>query len=355
MKNRLVWKLLLTNIVPVIVVVILVIWVAIDKLAATYFMDLMEKYAISPTEIHSMFLRSIHHYLLWASLVAILVACLLSFLLTRRVLRPLSAMTNITVKYAAGDFSSRVNVETSDEVGELGVAFNRMADSLEQVEQLRKNMVADVAHELRTPLTNLCGYFEAFKDQVLPPAPETLQMLHQESLHLMHLVDGLQQLAKADAAKVALQRTSIQLHDEIAQVLKLYEHRFREKGIEVNLTCETEKSIVADRDKLLQVLRNLVENCWAHTPVQGWVRVTVTEVKEGTKIAFSNSGPGIPKEDLPYIFERFFRTDRSRTRKHGGFGIGLSIARQLVEAQRGTIRAESDDETTTVWFVLPVL
>ena len=354
MKNRLVWKLLLTNIVPVIVVVILVIWLAIDKLAATYFMDLMEKYAISPTEIHAMFLRSIHHYLLWASMVAVMVAFLLSFLLTRRVLRPLSAMTDITVKYAAGDFSSRVNVETGDEVGELGRAFNRMADSLEQVEQLRKNMVADVAHELRTPLTNLCGYFEAFNDQVLPPTPETLQMLHQESLHLMHLVDGLQQLAKADAAKVVLQRTSISLQEEISQVLKLYEHRFLEKGIEVEFDCQPGKSIVADRDKLLQVLRNLIDNCWAHTPAKGWVRVTVSEVEEGMKITCSNSGPGVSNEDLPYIFERFFRTDRSRTRKRGGFGIGLSIARQLVEAHGGRIGAESDDESTTVWFVLPV-
>ncbi|MDH3330402.1 MAG: HAMP domain-containing protein, partial [Desulfobulbaceae bacterium] len=177
MKNRLIWKLLFINIVPVIGIIILVIWLAIDQLAAKYFMALMNKYDVSPTDIHQMFLTAIHTYLLWATGAALCLAFLLSYLLTRRVLRPLSQMTTVTREVSAGNYSARVDVVTQDEVGDLGIAFNRMADSLEQVERLRKTMVADVAHELRTPLTNLRGYLEALNDGVLPPSQGTFQML----------------------------------------------------------------------------------------------------------------------------------------------------------------------------------
>lgn len=354
MKPRLLWKLLLINIIPVILVIIAIIWLAIDHLAAGYFMDLMDQYAISPTEIHSMFLTSIHHYLLWASLVAVVVAALLSFLLTRRVLQPLSEMACITEKIAAGDFSGRVAIVTGDEVGDLGQAFNRMADSLARVEQLRKNMVADVAHELRTPLTNLRGYLEALNDQVLPPSMETLRILQEESLHLMRLVDALQQLARADAAKILINRTAVVPAEELQRMLDLYQQQFTDKAIAVTMDLGSNVRIMADRDKLLQALRNLFENCWKYTPTGGQVRLTTADDGRELTVAFHNSGPGIVAEDLPFIFERFFRADRSRSRKDGGFGVGLSIVKQLIEAQGGRVGAESTADTTTVWFVLPL-
>lgn len=354
MKPRLLWKLLLINVLPVILVIIAIIWLAIDHLAAGYFMDLMDQYAISPTEIHSMFLTSIHHYLLWASLVAVVVAALLSFLLTRRVLQPLSEMARITEKIAAGDFSGRVAITTGDEVGDLGQAFNRMADSLAQVEQLRKNMVADVAHELRTPLTNLRGYLEALNDQVLPPSLETLRILQEESLHLNRLVDDLQQLARADAAKVLVHRSQVVPAEELKRMLGLYQQQFSDKAITVTIDLDSTGHIMADRDKLLQAMRNLFENCWKYTPAGGQVRLAVTDDRRELTVAFENSGPGIAAEDLPFIFERFFRTDRSRSRKDGGFGIGLSIVKQLIEAQGGRVGAESTGEKTTIWFTLPL-
>jgi two-component system sensor histidine kinase BaeS len=232
-RNRLLWKLLLITVVPVIGVIILVIWLAIDHLAASYFMALMKKYDISPTDIHQMFLTSIHYYLVWASLAALCVAFILSYLLTRRVLRPLSQMNKITGDIAAGDFHARVDIVTQDEVGQLGLAFNRMADSLERIEQLRKNMVADVAHELRTPLTNLMGYLEALNDRVIEPSPQTLKMLQKENLRLVHLVDSLQQLARADAARAYLKRERLNPAEELRQLLGLYNVRFIEKNISV--------------------------------------------------------------------------------------------------------------------------
>jgi signal transduction histidine kinase len=354
MKNRLLWKLLLTNILPVIGVIFLIVWFAVDKLAANYFMALMDTYDVSPDEIHKMFLTSIHYYLVWASLAALGLAIVLSYLLTRRVLRPLSQMTEITKEVAAGNFSLRTKVSTNDEVGELGVAFNKMADSLEQIEQLRKNMVADVAHELRTPLTNLRGYLEALHDGIIPPTTETFQMLQQENLRLVHLVENLQQLARADAARAYLKREKLNLTDLVQQMVQLQEPNFREKNIEVTISNHaSDMKVAADRDKVLQALRNMTENCWKYTPAGGRVTISLSTVAQGMKVDFQNSGPGILKEDLPYVFERFFRADRSRSRDAGGAGIGLAITRELIEAHGGQVGADSYPGETHIWFILP--
>lgn len=355
MKNRLLWKLLLTNIIPLIGVIFLVVWLAVDKLAANYFMALMDIYDVSPNDIHQMFLTSIHRYLAWASLAALVLASFLSYLLTRRVLRPLSQMTAITKEIAAGKFSLRAEIRSEDEVGQLGVAFNRMADSLEKIEQLRKTMVADVAHELRTPLTNLRGYLEALNDEVIPPTSKTFLMLQQETLRLVHLVDNLQQLARADAAKAYLKREKIDLPNLVNQMVELHKPNFKEKHITIEIqSLGEELCVMADRDKILQALRNLVDNCWKYTPEAGRVIISIEQVVDGIKVDFQNSGPGISENDLRYIFERFFRTDRSRSRDAGGAGIGLAITRELVEAHGGRVGAESIFDETHIWFVLPL-
>ncbi len=355
MRTRLLWKLLLTNIIPVIAVIFLIVWLAIDKLAANYFMALMETYEVSPDHIHQMFLTSIHHYLVWASLAALGLAFILSFLLTRRILRPLSQMTAITKELAAGNYSLRADITTVDEVGQLGKAFNQMANSLEQVEKLRKNMVADVAHELRTPLTNLRGYLEALNDGVIPPSSATFAMLQKENLHLVHLVENLQQLARADAAKAYLKREKISLADLINQILALNSSCFQRKKIDVQTDFpDTPVIITADRDKLLQAIRNLVDNCCNYTPYAGQVKIIISLSASEVTVDFQNSGPGISTEDLPYIFERFFRADRSRSRNSGGYGIGLAITKELIEAHGGHVGAKSVSCETHVWLSLPL-
>lgn len=354
MKRRLLWKLLLVNVVPVIAVVILVIWLAIDRLAADYFMVLMDKYMVEPVETHRAFLTAIHHYLLWASLGGLLLALLLSYLLTRRVLRPLSQMVAATRQVAAGNFTPRVEVVAADEVGELGNAFNRMADSLEKVEKLRKTMVADLAHELRTPLTNLRGYLEGLSDGVIPPQRETFAMLQQEILRLVHLVEDLQQLARADAARAYLDKRELDLAELVDGMLALYRSNFEAKGIEVVCAIDPGAArVCADRDKLLQALRNLLENAWKYTPAGGRLTVAAESFDGGTRVTFANSGAPIDGDDLPYIFERFFRADRSRSRAAGGAGLGLAIVKELVEAHGGRVGADSDAGETRIWFVLP--
>lgn len=353
MKSRLLWKLLGVNIAA-IGVVILIVWVAIDYLASTYFMALMEKYNISPTAVHQMFLEATHRSLIWASLATLGLAVILCFLLTRKVLNPLSQMTGVAGKIASGDYRARVRISSTDEIGQLAAAFNRMADSLQRIEQLRKTMVIDVAHELRTPLTNMRGYLEAFDDGVLAPSKETLQSLHEETLRLAKLVEDLLQLAKADAARGSLRRQEVLLQELIVRSLDLFRSQFNTRGIsvETQLTNGADR-VMADPDKLAQVVRNLLQNALQYTPPGGRVRISSERLPGTIKLIFGNTGEEIAREDLPFIFERFYRGEKSRSREHGGAGIGLAIVKELIEAHGGHVEAESSPVETRVCFALP--
>jgi two-component system sensor histidine kinase BaeS len=354
MRNRLLWKLLAINL-PVIALVILVVWVAVDVLAANYFTELMERYNIEPSETHAMFVDSVHSYLIDASIVAAVLAALLSFLLTRTVLRPLSQMNAVTQRVAAGDYSARVDVRSQDEVGQLGHAFNRMADNLEKVEQLRRTMVVDLAHELRTPLTSLRGYLEAIQDGVVTPSSETLQILQDEIMRLVRLVESLNQLTKADAAKAFLQRQDVDLSALIAQALELDRFQFGSRGIAVDTKLpDAPLTVRGDRDKLFQVLRNLTQNAWQYTPPGGRVRVEASADGKAVTVSFTNNGAGLSDEDLPLIFERFYRAEKSRSRESGGAGIGLTIVKELVAAHGGTVGVERAGPDIRFWFRLPV-
>lgn len=352
-KSRLLWKLLGVNVL-IIGVVILVVWLAIDYLASNYFMALMKQYRISPTAVHRMFLDATHRSLLWASLATLALAVILSFLLTKKVLNPLSQMIGITRKIASGDYTARVRISANDEIGQLAAAFNRMADSLQRVEQLRKTMVIDVAHELRTPLTNMRGYLEALSDGVLAPSKETFELLHEETLRLAKLVGDLLQLAKADASRGTLLRKEIDLQGLALEVLDLFRPKFATKGIAVEMELSTAGGeILADPEKLAQVMRNLLQNAWQYTPPGGNVRILAERVPGSVKLIFANTSEGIAEEDLPFIFERFYRGEKSRSREHGGSGIGLAIVKELIEAHGGQVGAESTPAETRVWFTLP--
>ena len=354
MKVRLHWKLVLVTTVPVIALITGIIWLAFDQLAADYFMVLMDKYMVSPTDTHRAFLTAVHRYLLWASLVALGLAFLLSYLLTRRVLRPLVQMSDASRQIAAGNFTARVEAIRGDEIGELGEAFNRMSDSLERLEQLRKSMVSDVAHELRTPLTNLRGYLEGLSDGVIPPDKATFEMLQQENLRLVNLVDDLGQLARADAARAFLDRRPVNLTDCIEEMLNLYRMNVDDKQIRLSTRFADDASTVpADRDKLLQAMRNLIDNCLKYTPQGGRVTITTARMAGGVRVDFVNDGPGIPSAELPYVFERFYRAEYSRSRDAGGAGIGLAIVKQLIEAHGGRVGAECTPGETRIWFELP--
>jgi two-component system, OmpR family, sensor histidine kinase BaeS len=353
MKSGLLLKLLGINI-PVVALVILTLWVALDTLAADYFAVLMKEYHVTPTDAHAMFLHTVHRYLIWASLAALVMAGILSSLLTKKVLKPLAQMTQTAGKISAGEYQVRVQADSRDEIGQLAASFNQMAQSLETVERLRRDMVADVAHELRTPLTNIRGYLEALQDGVVAPTQETFGLLLDETLRLVHLVEDLLRLARADAAKATLTMRAIPLGAFVTQVLKGFERRFAEKDIAVTTHLgESSVTVVADPDKLYQVLDNLLKNAWQYTPQGGWTAIRVQELGAAVKFDIVNSGVGIASEDLPFVFERFYRGEKSRSREYGGTGIGLAIVKSLVESHGGEVGVESSPESTAFWFTLP--
>ena len=354
MRSRILWKLLGINLV-IIGVVIVIVWLSIDYLAAGYFMTLMEKYHISPTSSHEMFVGAVHRYLIWASLGALVLAVALSFLIMKRILHPLTQMNEITRKIAAGDYSANVPVKSQDEVGQLALAFNRMAESLQKIEQLRKTMMIDVAHELRTPLTNMRGYLEALTDGVVSPSKETIELLQEETLRLGQLVEDILRLAKADAAKASLQKVEVQIVDLITQMLDSIRSQLEAQEIKVETDfVDREIKVWADPQQLLQVMHNLLQNTCQYTDSGGTVMISTEFKPAAIKVVFANTGGEIAEQDLPFIFERFYRGEKSRSREHGGAGIGLAIVKELVEANGGSVSAELVDDRTRIWFDLPI-
>jgi signal transduction histidine kinase len=318
------------------------------------------------------FLASINRALLLAAGVAGLAAVLLTVGLSRRILRPVETLTAAARRMEKGDLSQRVEVQSEDEIGELARAFNAMADGLNRLEELRRNMVSDVAHELRTPLSNIRGYLEALQDGVVEPKREVVDSLHEEALLLSRLVDDLQELALAEAGQLRLERQPVAPSDLVNKAADAARAQATAKGIALQTDLPADLPLVdVDPQRIGQVLGNLLSNALTHTPSDGEVVIAARRcpelcpepsrrVVEGAgdsevELSVSDTGEGIPPEDLPYIFERFYRADKSRSRVTGGTGLGLSIAKQLVEAHGGRIEVESEVGQGTVFtFTLPV-
>jgi two-component system, OmpR family, sensor histidine kinase BaeS len=352
MNQRLIFKLLAIHLV-VIAFTMAIMWLVIDTLAAGYFVTLMEKYHISPAPAHAMFVNAIHRYLIWACLAALILAVVLSFLMLRRLLTPLTRMTHITQEIAAGNFSAQVPAGRQDEIGRLAQAFNRMAESLKKLESLRRSLMIDVAHELRTPLTNIRGYLEALNDGVLPPSTKTFSLLQSETMRLVELVEDVLRLARADAAQISLKFEKIDVCQAIRKAIEPFTYKFGQKELNVELQLPADGAVIpADPNRIARVLRSLADNVARYTPHKGKVKISVTSNIDHVRIDFINSVQELVSEDLPYLFERFYRGEKSRSRQHGGAGIGLAIVKEMVEAHGGTVGAQIEDGDVRIWLTL---
>ncbi|MCR4406989.1 MAG: ATP-binding protein [Anaerolineae bacterium] len=302
------------------------------------------------------FLASINRTLLLVAVVAGLGAVLLILGLSRRILAPVEALTAAVRRMEAGDLSQRVAVTSKDEIGELARAFNSMADGLARLEELRRNLVTDVAHELRTPLSNIRGYLEAVQDGVLEPDPQVIGSLYEEAMHLNRLVDDLQELSLAEAGKLRIQRQPVALSDVVHRAIEAFGARAQAGEIELRIDLPEDLPLVdVDPQRIGQVLRNLLDNALTHTSPGGEIVIAAHADSQWVVVSVQDTGSGIAPEDLPYVFERFYRADKSRSRATGGTGLGLSIAKQLVEAHGGRIEVQSTvGQGTRFTFTLPV-
>ncbi|MDP2916867.1 MAG: ATP-binding protein [Dehalococcoidia bacterium] len=299
---------------------------------------------------------SINSFLIWGGLLAVAIALVITFFLSRRILTPVRALTTASRRLGQGDFSQRVQINDKSELGEMAHTFNSMASELERAEELKRNMVADVAHELRTPLSNIRGYLEAIRDGVIKPDPGVISSLDEEAAMLSRLVDDLQELSLAEAGELQLICQPEDIAMLINKALSAVRIPASSKGLSVSDDLpDSLPPVNVDRHRIGQVLRNLLENAVAHTGKGGSITVSAGRQDNQVEVSVADTGEGIPDEDLPKIFERFYRVDKSRARATGGSGLGLTIAKRLVEAHGGKIEVKSElGKGSTFSFTVPV-
>ena len=288
------------------------------------------------------FSDTINRSLLISGVGAGALGVLLVVLMSRRALRSVRRLTAAAQSLGRGDLSQRVPVSGRDEIGELSRTFNVMAEGLQDAERQRRNMVADVAHELRNPLSNIRGYVEAVRDGVLEADEATIGSIHRQTMYLSKLVEDLRLLAETESADFRLHLELASMGEVVARSVEAHRPQAQAKGVSLSSSTQTAlQEVEMDRTRIEQVLGNLLQNAIRHTPGAGRVDVTVEASESAVKVTVADTGEGISPDDLPHVFDRLFRADPSRTRTTGGAGLGLTIARQLVEAHGGSIRAES--------------
>lgn len=311
---------------------------------------------LAAQEADNSFLDAVNRWLIIATGAAGVLALMLTLAISRRILDPIESLTYAAKQMEKGDLEQRVDARGRDEVAHLARAFNAMAEAVSRNEMLRRHMVSDVAHELRTPLTNIRGYLEGLRDGVFAPDSETIESLCQEAESLNRVVDDLQEVALAEAGQLRLQRQTVRLEDVIERAVGGIRPQFAERELKLEVSIPSGLPLIeVDAGRIGQVLRNLLSNAKAHTPRGGTVTLSVSESKDWIEVRVADSGAGIASQDLPYVFERFYRADKSRTRATGGAGLGLTIARQMVEAHGGQIKAASEPgQGATFTFAIPI-
>lgn len=288
------------------------------------------------------FVREQHHILIVTALCIAAGAALLSLPLSARMVRRITSLARATNRLASGKYDIRVKADSGDEMGQLARDFNRLAQTLESNEQLRRRWVADISHELRTPLAVLRGEIEAVQDGVRPLGPQTLEVLHSEILHLSRLVSDLYELSLADIGALTYRKQQLDWAQLVAQVVDSYREQFADQGLRLLLRCgDQPMPLFGDQERLRQLLVNLLQNTLRYTDPGGQLDVCLQEHATGYRLQLADSAPGVPEEALPRLFDRLFRVESSRNRAHGGAGLGLALCKSIVEAHGGTIQAAS--------------
>ncbi|MDF2902911.1 MAG: integral rane sensor signal transduction histidine kinase, partial [Bacillus sp. (in: firmicutes)] len=313
----------------------------------------------------SVFLQTIKKYLMIAvaitillalifSMITILLALIFSMLFSKRLTSGMKSLSAAVEELTKHKKNVRVPLDNlSEEMKQLGIAFNELAISLEKEERLRKEFTGDLAHELRTPLATLRSQIEAFQDGIWEPTPDRLQQSHSELMRLVRLVNELEKLLAAENPQIKLNKTVLETGKLLSSIQNLQIPIFKQKGVKLNIVPPQETiNFRGDLDKVTQILTNVVNNALKYTPEGGTVTISAVRDNEMGGFEIRDEGIGMAAEDLPHIFERFYRGDKSRARKTGGVGVGLSIVKALVEAHKGIITVESELDAGTTFTIL---
>lgn len=328
-----------------------IVAVGVLRVAAEAFEALMMAAGDSADHAREMFDASVTVVFVIAAVVAAVVALGLAVVLARRLARPIERLATAAARIADGDLDSRVPEDGPTELRALAAAYNRMAERLAEQEAVRREFIVNASHELRTPLTNLQGYLEALRDGVIPPDPETFDSLREEVDRLTRLAASLDVLAGADGA--SNEARIVDLGTIVRGSVELVAPALGRRAIMLEVDAPSGILVKARPDEVTQVLANLFQNAVRYTPREGRVRVMVDRDGDAARVRVANTGPAIPPEDLPRIWERFYRVEKSRDRERGGAGVGLAIVKQLVEAAGGRVGVASGGGWTEFTVRLP--
>jgi two-component system sensor histidine kinase BaeS len=297
------------------------------------------------------FINSLNTILIAVGILSLFIALILGTYMAKRISKPISKAVNAAEQISKGNFEERIAEKSNTkEINRLTGTINNLAETLEKQEVLRKRMAADVAHELRTPLANLQSSMEAMIDGIWKLDTKRLKSCHEEITRINRMVGDMEKLARFEAENITLNKSKFDVSELIQHILNNFETDFKNKDI--NLIFNGEEEIIeADKDKINQVVTNLVSNALKYTNQGGTVVIIMNESEHSSEISVKDNGNGIPEEDLPYIFERFYRADKSRNRLTGGTGLGLTIAKSIVEAHSGKITVSSELNKGTEFIV----
>lgn len=299
------------------------------------------------------FLQRVNQAILLSAIVAAILAFLLGSLLAYTMTRSIHELKEATEAIAQGNLGRQVNIHSKDELGDLAMSFNKMSADLEKATQSRRQMTADVAHDLRTPLSVLAGYTEALTDGKLPGNPEIYGVLHQETQYLRRLVDDLRVLSLADSGELSLNIQLIRPQTLLEQAATRHAVAAAQNGVALRVELAPDlPQVEVDPERMAQVFDNLIGNALRHTPSGGEIILAAGLAEGRVQLRVQDNGSGIASEDLPYIFERFYRGDKSR-HQNGESGLGLAITRSIVEAHQGSIAVNSlpaQGTTFTIWL-----
>lgn len=300
-------------------------------------------YMFAESNIIKNMISQLSYQFILSGIVAIILTVFTIFILTRFITLPLVRMKEATEKMSQGQLEITLGYERNDELGQLESSIRKLAQDLEKLKQERHDFLASIAHELRTPLTYIKGYAEIANREGISEEDRKhyLSILKEEAENIAMLVKNLFELAKMDENQFSIKKQKARLCDSIKQVGEKIAPLLAEKGIQLNIYCDTEIITMFDPDRFQQVLLNLVDNAIKHSDSSSTITISVTEMENWIQVTVEDEGEGIPKHHLPYIFDRLYRVDKSRSRKLGGTGLGLSIVKEIIDEHHGTIRVES--------------
>ncbi len=303
------------------------------------------------------FLTSVHQSLIWVGIALLVAGLAASYALACSISIPLRKLSAAAIEIERGNFAQKVPVTANDEVGSLAIIFNRMAETLDNNSRLRQQFLANIAHELRTPLAIIQGHLEGMIDGVIEPNPKQLNSLHEEAVRLSRLIKDLKDLSLAEVRQLSLEIKAVAVNQTIKQVLYMLKPLADEKKVYIEQHLAQELPVImADADRIYQIFYNLITNAIHYAATGGQVVVsterTKLEEQEWIKVTVADNGSGINSVDLPYIFDHFYRGDKSRDRKSGGTGLGLAIVKQLAEIHGARVQVESSVGKGSIFYVL---